>query len=139
MAKIPVNDFHEFMPTAGYRGRGFSTGSTEKKDVLRLATVDECRQLIEKFEDEARCLETIREKVLLRRLPMSIIDCEYQFDHHKLVFFFTADKRVDFRDLVSDLFSLYKTRIWMQQGGNTYSYSIHIHKYIYIMIYITLS
>lgn len=116
IAKIPVGEFQEFVPTAGYRGRGFSTGATEKKNVLRLATVDECRQLIEKFEDESRCLECIREKVLIRRLPMSIIDCEYQFDHHKLVFFFTADKRVDFRDLVSDLFSLYKTRIWMQQG-----------------------
>jgi hypothetical protein len=46
---------------------------------------------------------------------MIILDAEYQYDRHKLVFFFEADKRVDFRELVSDLFSLYKTRIWMQQ------------------------
>jgi hypothetical protein len=46
---------------------------------------------------------------------MSVLDAEYQYDRHKLTFFFEADKRIDFRDLVSELFSLYKTRIWMQQ------------------------
>ena len=46
---------------------------------------------------------------------MTILDAEYQFDRHKLTFFFEADRRIDFRELVSDLFSLYKTRIWMQQ------------------------
>jgi len=62
-----------------------------------------------------RALRVIREKVLQRHLPMIILDAEYQFDRHKLVFFFEADRRIDFRELVSDLFSLYKTRIWMQQ------------------------
>lgn len=46
---------------------------------------------------------------------MAILDAEYQFDRHKLTFFFEADKRIDFRDLVSELFSQFKTRIWMQQ------------------------
>ena len=46
---------------------------------------------------------------------MIILDAEYQFDRHKLTFYFEADRRIDFRELVSDLFSLYKTRIWMQQ------------------------
>lgn len=50
-----------------------------------------------------------------RSLPMQILDAEYQFDRHELTFFFEADRRIDFRDLVSELFSLYKTRIWMQQ------------------------
>jgi hypothetical protein len=48
-------------------------------------------------------------------LPMNILDAEYQFDRHKLTYYFEADRRIDFRDLVSELFSLYKTRIWMQQ------------------------
>lgn len=52
-------------------------------------------------------------------LPMSILDAEYQFDRHKLTFFFEADRRIDFRELVSELFSLYKTRIWMQQVDTT--------------------
>jgi hypothetical protein len=47
--------------------------------------------------------------------PMAVLDAEYQFDRHKLTFYFEAEKRIDFRDLVNELFSLYKTRIWMQQ------------------------
>jgi hypothetical protein len=46
---------------------------------------------------------------------MNVVDAEYQFDRHKLTFFFEAEGRVDFRELVRDLFSIYKTRIWMQQ------------------------
>ena len=46
---------------------------------------------------------------------MAILDAEFQFDRHKLTYFFEADRRIDFRELVSELFSLYKTRIWMQQ------------------------
>lgn len=46
---------------------------------------------------------------------MSVLDAEFQFDRHKLTYFFEADRRIDFRELVSELFSLYKTRIWMQQ------------------------
>ena len=46
---------------------------------------------------------------------MHVLDAEYQFDRHKLTFFFEADGRIDFRELVRDLFSIYKTRIWMQQ------------------------
>lgn len=46
---------------------------------------------------------------------MTVLDAEYQFDRHKLTFYFEADRRIDFRELVSELFSQYKTRIWMQQ------------------------
>ncbi len=52
-----------------------------------------------------------------RRLEMDLIDAEYQFDRSKLCFFFTAENRVDFRDLVKDLASVYKTRIEMRQIG----------------------
>ena len=50
---------------------------------------------------------------------MVILDAEFQFDRHKLTYFFEADRRIDFRELVSELFSLYKTRIWMQQVDTT--------------------
>lgn len=115
VSKVPGRDFNEFVPTAGYRGRGFSSGQGEKKFLLRLATPEERAALIEKVRDEEKALEVIREKVMERRLPMTVLDAEYQFDRHKLIFFFEADRRIDFRELVSDLFSLYKTRIWMQQ------------------------
>ena len=46
---------------------------------------------------------------------MHLIDAEFQYDRHKLTFYFKADRRIDFRELVRDLFAAYKTRIWMQQ------------------------
>lgn len=55
---------------------------------------------------------------------MQVLDAEYQFDRHKLTFYFEADRRIDFRELVSELFSQYKTRIWMQQV-DTSSISLH--------------
>lgn len=55
---------------------------------------------------------------------MTVLDAEYQFDRHKLTFYFEADRRIDFRELVSELFSQYKTRIWMQQV-DTSSLSVH--------------
>lgn len=66
----------------------------------------------------------MREKSKEKNLPMKVLDAEYQFDRHKLIFYFEADKRIDFRDLVSELFSQYKTRIWMQQV-DTSSLPIH--------------
>ena len=56
---------------------------------------------------------------------MNVVDAEYQFDRHKLTFFFEAEGRVDFRELVRDLFSMYKTRIWMQQLDKNTSAACH--------------
>ena len=56
---------------------------------------------------------------------MNVVDAEYQFDRHKLTFFFEAEGRVDFRELVRDLFSMYKTRIWMQQLDKNTSGACH--------------
>jgi hypothetical protein len=83
--------------------------------LVRLATADERAQLPQKTIEESKTLQVCRDKILSRGLPMEIRDAEYQFDRHKLTFYFEADKRIDFRELVSDLFALYKTRIWMQQ------------------------
>ncbi|KAI0666219.1 PSP1-domain-containing protein [Trametes maxima] len=66
-----------------------------------------------KSQDEAKALELCRNKVRQRKLPMEVIDAEYQWDRRKLTFYFVAEKRIDFRELVRELFRLYKTRIWM--------------------------
>jgi hypothetical protein len=124
LAKIPADSFEEVIPTAGYRGRGFSSGQGERKFLYRRATADEQTALALKVADEEKALETIREKSKERALPMKVLDAEYQFDRHKLTFYFEADKRIDFRDLVSELFSQYKTRIWMQQVDTS---SLHAH------------
>lgn len=85
------------------------------KRIIRLATHDEVTLLGLKREEEEELLKICRAKVRQRGLPMNVVDAEYQFDRHKLTFFFEAVGRVDFRELVRDLFSIYKTRIWMQQ------------------------
>lgn len=115
LCKMPIEFFEEAIPTAGYRGRGFSSGQGERKFIYRVASDEEVAGIESKLSDEEKVLRSIREKVAERKLPMSILDAEFQFDRHKLTYFFEADRRIDFRELVSDLFSMYKTRIWMQQ------------------------
>lgn len=90
-------------------------GATDLKCIIRLATHDEVSLLSMKREEEEELLKICRTKVRQRGLPMNVVDAEYQFDRHKLTFFFEAEGRIDFRELVRDLFSMYKTRIWMQQ------------------------
>jgi len=97
------------MPTAGAGGGG------DLKKIIRLATHDEVGLLVMKRDEEDELLKVCRLKVRQRGMPMHVVDAEYQFDRHKLTFFFEADTRIDFRELVRDLFSIYKTRIWMQQ------------------------
>jgi len=90
-------------------------GAADLKRIIRLATHDEVSLLVVKREEEDELLKICRAKVRQRGLPMNVVDAEYQFDRHKLTFFFEAEGRIDFRELVRDLFSIYKTRIWMQQ------------------------
>jgi len=99
------------------------SGSPDLKRIIRLATHDEVALLTMKREEEEELLKICRAKVRQRGLPMNVVDAEYQFDRHKLTFFFEAEGRVDFRELVRDLFSMYKTRIWMQQLDKTTSSS----------------
>ncbi|MGH7600935.1 MAG: PSP1 domain-containing protein [bacterium] len=66
---------------------------------------------------EQRALELCRQKVDQHKLVMKVADCEYQLDGNKITFYFTADKRVDFRELVKDLAAVYHTRIELRQIG----------------------
>ena len=65
LSKSPANEFEEVIPTAGYRGRGFSSGQGERKFLFRLATADERAALTEKVVDEERALEVIFEQNLI--------------------------------------------------------------------------
>ena len=85
------------------------------KRILRKASREELTLLSKKTVEESSVLEVCRQKVRQRKLSMKVIDAEFQFDRHKLTFFFESDRRIDFRELVRDLFALYKTRIWLQQ------------------------
>ncbi|MDZ7291092.1 MAG: regulatory iron-sulfur-containing complex subunit RicT [candidate division KSB1 bacterium] len=66
---------------------------------------------------EEKALELCRQKVAQHGLVMKVTDCEYQLDGNKITFYFTADKRVDFRELVKDLAAVYHTRIELRQIG----------------------
>ena len=87
------------------------------KPVIRIANADDearARKNREKEKDAMRiCLEKIRK----HNLEMKLIDAEYTFDNNKVMFYFTADGRFDFRELVKDLASVFKTRIELRQIG----------------------
>lgn len=86
-------------------------------EILRLATEEEIKALARIREEEKEALEECKEFVGFRGLKMKLIDAEYQFDKGKLTFYFTADGRVDFRELVKDLAAHFRTRIELRQLG----------------------
>ncbi len=87
------------------------------KPVIRIATEADLNK-IKKDEQRAKdCIKVAAEKVAARNLKMKVIDAEYTFDNGKLVFYFTAAGRVDFRDLVKDLASAFHSRIELRQVG----------------------
>ncbi|KAI9360547.1 PSP1 C-terminal conserved region-domain-containing protein [Pilaira anomala] len=97
-----------------------TTGGEEKavreihiKRIFRLATTEEISLMNVKGQDEQKSLVVCQQKTKQRKLPMEVVDAEYQWDRRKLTFYFQAENRIDFRELVRELFKIYKTRIWM--------------------------
>ena len=87
------------------------------RPVLRLATEGDLRQMEENKKKEERAFQICQEKIAEHKLEMKLIEVEYSFDGSKILFFFTADGRVDFRALVKDLASIFRTRIELRQIG----------------------
>ena len=87
------------------------------KHVLRKATPKDYKQVEKNKEREAKAFEIGLEKIAARGLAMKLINVEYTFDMNKIIFFFTADGRIDFRELVKDLASVFRTRIELRQVG----------------------
>ncbi len=85
------------------------------KPVVRKATPEDDAQLKRNLDDRAPALATIREKAAELGLNMKLVDAEYTFDRSKLIFYFTADGRVDFRNLVRTLASIFRVRIELRQ------------------------
>ncbi|KAF2830760.1 PSP1-domain-containing protein [Ophiobolus disseminans] len=83
------------------------------KMIKRLAQQHEIMKLRDKEGDEAKAKRVGAQKAADHRLPMEILDAEYQADHHKLTYYYYADSYVNFNELVTDLFKQYKVRIWM--------------------------
>lgn len=87
------------------------------KKIIRIATEKDRRQNEQNKKDEKEAFKICEEKIKEYKLDMKLMDVEYKFDKSKLLFFFTADGRIDFRDLVKDLASIFKTRIELRQIG----------------------
>lgn len=87
------------------------------KEVMRKATPKDLQQLEKNEKREEKAFAICLEKIAKRKLPMKLINVEYTFDMNKIVFFFTADGRIDFRELVKDLATVFRTRIELRQVG----------------------
>lgn len=87
------------------------------KAVLRIATPKDQAREENNRQKEREAFKLCQEKIRARNLDMKLIDAEYTFDNSKVLFYFTADGRVDFRELVKDLASVFKTRIELRQIG----------------------
>ena len=87
------------------------------KKVLRLASSRDLKHAEECRKKEKEAFELCNKKIKEHKLDMTLTDVEYKFDNSKILFYFTADGRVDFRDLVKDLAAVYKTRIELRQIG----------------------
>ncbi|WP_042278148.1 PSP1 domain-containing protein [[Clostridium] dakarense] len=87
------------------------------KPIIRIATPEDTAAYLENKEKAKETFELCQQKIKEHELTMYLIDCEYTFDRNKLIFYFTAEGRIDFRELVKDLAAIFKTRIELRQIG----------------------
>ena len=87
------------------------------REMLRPAQAEDLEAFERNRAKETRAYSTAKERIVHRDVDMKLVDVEYQFDGNRITFFFTAEKRVDFRDLVKDLASIFRTRIELRQIG----------------------
>ena len=85
--------------------------------VVRKITINDRYQILKNIRDSRSALNTCLQKIKEHNLPMKLVDVEYAFDRTKIVFYFTSEGRVDFRELVKDLARVFKSRIELRQIG----------------------
>ncbi len=89
----------------------------ELKKVVRVADDADIRRMKQNRADEMAAFELCEERIAKHKLPMKLVDVEYTYARNKILFYFTADGRVDFRELVKDLAGVFRTRIELRQIG----------------------
>jgi len=89
--------------------------SSPLKSIIRLADENDAAKYLENKEKSRKAYDICLEKIKKHNLEMKLIDAEYTFDNNKVLFYFTADGRIDFRELVKDLAAVFKTRIELRQ------------------------
>ena len=118
---------HVIVETARGVEYGFAVGGVKEvedeeivaplKPIIRIATPEDDAHNEENLQKKKEAFAICKEKIKKHGLDMKLVDAEYTFDNNKLLFYFTADGRIDFRDLVKDLASVFKTRIELGQIG----------------------
>lgn len=88
------------------------------KKVMKMASKEDKKHQLENIKKEKEAAEVFKKKVKHYKIDMNLVEVKYLFDNSKLIFYFTSDNRVDFRDLVKDLASIYRTRIELRQISN---------------------
>lgn len=87
------------------------------KDIVRVATKKDKEQHEQNIKKEKEAFDIAQENIKKHKLAMNLVDVQYQFDNSKILFYFTAEGRIDFRDLVKDLAAIFRTRIELRQIG----------------------
>ena len=90
---------------------------SQLRQVLRAAGAEDMEALEKNRSKEERAYQICKDRIIQRDVEMKLVDCEYQLDGNRITFYFTAEKRVDFRDLVKDLAAAFRTRIELRQIG----------------------
>ncbi len=91
--------------------------SSPLKPIIRLADANDMKTVEKNKQKEKDAFKICEEKIAFRKLKMNLVDVECTFDNNKLLFYFTAENRVDFRELVKDLAAVFRTRIELRQIG----------------------
>lgn len=94
-----------------------SSISSPLKPIIRAATDEDLKTLEKNKQREKDAFKICEEKIAFRKLKMNLVDVECTFDNNKMLFYFTAENRVDFRELVKDLAAVFRTRIELRQIG----------------------
>ena len=118
---------HVIVETARGMEYGFVVGPVKEvedseivaplKPIIRISTPEDDAHNAENLEKKKEAFAICKEKIKKHGLEMKLVDAEYTFDNNKLLFYFTADGRIDFRELVKDLAGVFKTRIELRQIG----------------------
>jgi cell fate regulator YaaT (PSP1 superfamily) len=87
------------------------------KKLIRIATKEDMKKLADNKQKEKSAFAACEKKIAQHKLDMKLVDVEYTFDNSKILFYFTSDGRVDFRELVKDLAGMFRTRIELRQIG----------------------
>lgn len=85
------------------------------KDIIKIATKEDIKHQEQNEAEEKKAFDICKKKILEHKLEMNLVEVKYLFDNSKLIFYFTADNRIDFRELVKDLAGIFRTRIELRQ------------------------